>query len=141
MATSLCHSEPPLPLMLSETLSKSNLLCLWGEIYGLPSGRGSKANAPPRGESRGSGNGLSPYRMPPGQGGSRAGKAREVLWAGCAQNIPWKRELLRISCGRHLAEQKEHLREVKPALSMFVLAACTQPALDGAHCLWFHPHP
>ena len=91
-----------------------NLTCCWsGEM-------GSKAVPPPRGETRRRGmkmDGSHAWQAGPrGPGGPRAGEAREGRGAGCAQGVPRKGKVLRISWGRRLVGLKEHLREARPAL-------------------------
>lgn len=106
-----------------------NLTCCWsGEM-------GSKAILLPRGETRPRGMETDSSRAwqadPRWQGGSRAGEAREGLWAGDAQGMPRKGKVLQISWERHLVELKEHSREARPALSTLAAVAYTRPHSAG----------
>lgn len=125
------HHPATLSLLFHKCSLRSllNLTCCWsGEM-------GSKAIPLPRGETRWRGMKIDSSHAwqadPRGPGGPRAGEAREGLWAGCAQGMPRKGKVLRISWGRLLEELKEHLREARPAPPTLAPAAYTQPHSTG----------
>lgn len=109
----------------------------------LPSLRdGSTRLVPwPRGETRPSRRKMDSScalrAAPRGQGGSRAGKARESLWAGCTQGMPWRGGMLLPQLGG-----TEGALEGSKTSPLYVsIGYLHTAALNRPHCLWSPPPP